>query len=96
MFHLPVHEADVIEVLAAVAAEGELGEGGGCGCASTVAFHLTGAAVAGGACTTAGAVEGAARPAPEPARPARRGLERARAALGQLESGSFKNRASGI
>lgn len=66
---VPVHQADVVEVQAAGAVQGELGEGGRRLGAGAGALHLPGAAVARDAGEPALGVPAAEGPAPDPTRP---------------------------
>lgn len=69
-----IHEAHIVIVLT-TGAESELGERRRRGGSGSVALHLTGAAVAGGAGALARPIKFTAGSAPEAARPARRSME---------------------
>lgn len=66
---VPVHEADVEEIEAAVAVQGELGERGWRGSAASGTFQLSGAAITCDAGEFSGGVVGAEGSAPEAASP---------------------------
>ncbi|KAK3423798.1 hypothetical protein EUGRSUZ_F00558 [Eucalyptus grandis] len=93
---VPVHEADVEEVHAAGAVEGELGQGGRRGGAAAGALDLSGAAVAGEAGELAGGVLGAVGAAPEAAAPGGGGDEGLGGAAVEGEAGGGQGLLAGV
>jgi hypothetical protein len=87
-----VDEADVVEVLTAVAVERELGERGRRRRPRAAALDLAGAAVARSAGPLAGGVEGAAGAAPEAARPPLRRVQRTRLPRREREARGLQRR----